>query len=193
MLNRNGLAVRGIERLIHVVDELGVGVVEGVQLQNHPLGQACCRGADAAGGGQIDAVFGGSLLNVAHFEDGPVHFAVETIAQLLCHVAQVEVVIRNFSHVHVLAEIGIGGVGSTVFDGLCIGQVTVGALSGGSTGENSNLELASGFMLFHSDFCKFFSHGLSHTCWCESAKCQILIVLDKGCSLGSRHSCISHF
>ena len=147
MLNGNSLAVGGIQRLIYVVDELGIGVVERVELQDDVLGQTGSGRADTTGGSQVDMIVVAHLLNVANLEDGPVNVAIETIAQLLCHVAQVQVVVGNLAQVHMLAEVGVGGVGSTIEDSLCVGQVTVGALSCGGTREDCHLELAACLML----------------------------------------------
>ncbi len=148
-----GLAVGRVERLVDVVDVLGVGAVELVELEDDLLSQTGSRGADAAGSCQIDAHLVAHLLYVADLEDGPVHVAVESVAQLLCHVAKVQVVVGNLAQVDMLAEIGVGGVGSTVEDGLCVGQVAVGALSGAGTGEDSHLEFASSLMLGQRNLC----------------------------------------
>ena len=149
----NGLAVRGVQRLVDVVEILGVGAVERVQLEDDLLGQTGSRGADTAGGGQVDVIVVAAVLDVADLKDGPVHVAVETVAQLLCHVAQVQVVVGNLAHVDMLAEVGVGGVGGTVEDSLRVGQVAVGALSGRGTSKDGHLELAASLMLGHRNLC----------------------------------------
>ncbi len=130
MLNGDSLAVGGIQWLIDVMDEFGIGVVERVQLQDHVLGQTGSSGRNTTGSSQIDMIVVTNLLDVAHLQDGPVHITVETIAQLLCHVAQVQVVVGNLTQIDMLAEVGVGGVGGTVLDGLCVSQHTVSRLTG---------------------------------------------------------------
>ena len=188
----NGLAVGRVERLIHVVEELGVGVVEGVELQNDMLGQTGCCGADAAGSGKVSLVEAVGLLNVAHLENSPVDVTVEAVAQLLCHMAQVKVVVGNLAHVHMFAEVGVGGVGSAVFESLCIGQVTVGALSGGGTGEDAHFEGTSGFVLSLSDFGQLFGHGFGHSGGSEATHCNIFSVFNQRRSLDCGHKCVRH-
>ena len=153
VLDGDSLAVRGIQRLIHVVNELGIGVMEAVQLQNHVLGQTGSCGRDTTSSCQIYMVVIAHFFNVAHLEDSPVQRTIEAIAQLLCHMAQVQVVIGNLTHVHVLAEIGVRGVRGTIEYCLGVCQVTIGALSGRGTGEDSHLELATGLVLSHSNLC----------------------------------------
>ena len=117
------------------------------------LSQTGCCGRNTTSGSQIDVIIVTHLFNVAHFEDSPIQRTVETIAQLLCHVTQVQVVVGNLTQIDVLAEVGVGGVGSTIEDSLCIGQVTISRLSGRSAREDSHLELAASLVLSHSNLC----------------------------------------
>ena len=188
----DGKTVRRVEGLIHVVDKLGVGVMERVEFQNHSLGQTGCRGTDATGGSEIGLVEIAGILNVANLEDGPVYVTVETIAQLLCHVAQMKVVVRNLTHVHMLAEIRVGGVGCTILDGLGNSQVAISALSGGGASEDAHLERTSGLMLGCSNFSQFFCHCLCYSRRCKAAERKVLTVFDKRRCLGSSQKCISH-
>ena len=93
------------------------------------------------------------LLDVAHFQDSPVNITVEAIAELLCHVTQMQVVVGNLTQVDMLAEIGIGGVGGTIKDRLGIRQVAISALSCGGTSKDSYFELPSCLMFGNGDFC----------------------------------------
>ena len=77
------------------------------------------------------------------------------------------------------AEVVVGGVGSAILDGLSVGQIAIGALSRGCTGENSHLELSSCLMLGKSDFGKFLGYGLCHTGWCEATKSEMFTILDQ--------------
>ena len=129
MLNGNSLAVRRIERFIYIVDVLCVRIVERVQLQNHMLGQTGSSRRDTTCSSQVYMIVVTYFLNVAHLKDSPVNISLEAIAKLLCHMTQVQVVIGDFTQVDVLAEIGIGGVRSTIKNSLGIGQVAISALS----------------------------------------------------------------
>ena len=178
MLYGYGLAVGRVEGLVHVVYELGVGVVKRVQLQDDVLVQPGCRGRYASGGGQVGAHLAALLLDVAHLEYGPVHLSVEAVAQLLRHVAQLQVVVGNLAQVDVLAEVGVGGVGGAVLDGLRVGQVSVGRLAGGSAGEDAHLERPAGLVLGHGYLCQFLGNCLGHAGGRKSAQGQVLVVLD---------------
>ena len=72
MLDGDSLAVRRIQRLIHVVNELRIGVMEAVQLQNHMLSQTGSRRRNTTGSSQIDMIVVTHLFDVAHLEDCPV-------------------------------------------------------------------------------------------------------------------------
>ena len=153
LLNHDGLAVRWIQGFIDVVDKLGIGIVEAIQFQDDMLGQTCCRGRDTTSGCQVDMVIVAHLLDVADFKNSPVQRTIEAIAQFLCHVAQVQVVVGNLTQVDVLAEVGVGGVRGTIENGLCIGQVTIGRLSGRGTSEDGHLKLAACLVLCDSYLC----------------------------------------
>jgi hypothetical protein len=93
------------------------------------LGQTGSSRRDTTCSGQEDMIVVTHLFNVAHLKDSPVNISIEAIAKLLCHMTQVQVVIGDFTQVDMLAEIRIGGVGSTIKDSLGIGQVAISALS----------------------------------------------------------------
>ena len=179
LIDGDGLAVGRVEWLIHVVDEFRVGVVEGVEFQNDALGKAGSRGTDAAGSGEVSLVVAVSLFDVAHLKDSPVHITIESVAQFLCHVAQVQVVVGYLAGIDVLAEVVVSRIGSAVFDGVGVGQVTICALSCGSTGEDAHFEGTASLVLFDGDFGKFFGHGLGYTGRCESTEGQVFVVLYK--------------
>ena len=79
------------------MDVFCVGIVERVELQDNSFGQTGSCGRNAAGCGQIDVVVIAYFLNIAHFEDSPVDVTIESVAQFLCHVTQMQVVIRNLT------------------------------------------------------------------------------------------------
>jgi len=56
VLDGNSFAVRRIQRLIDVVDELGVGIVEAVELEDDVLSQTGSRRTDTTGSGQEDMI-----------------------------------------------------------------------------------------------------------------------------------------
>ena len=91
------------------------------------------------------------------------------------------------------AEVGIGGVGGAVLDGLGIGQVAVGTLSGGGSGEETHLEGTSGLMLGNGNLGQFLGHSLGGTRGGETAQSEIFSIFYQCCSFGSSHACISHY
>ena len=76
--------------------------MEGVQLEDNTfLGQTCHRGGDTASCGQIHfPVF----FDGAHLDNCPIDIAQETIAEVLCHHAKVNIVVCNLTSVDMLAE-----------------------------------------------------------------------------------------
>ena len=143
-----------------------------------------------AGSGEVDAPVVAGVLNVADLEDGPVDIAVESIAQFLCHVAQVQVVVGNLASIHMLTEIGVRGVGSTIEDSLGVGQITVGRLSSGSTCEDSHLELAASLVFSHRNLCQLLGCSLSHTSRSKATHGDMVAILNQRCCLGSGHTCV---
>ena len=113
--DRYRLAARRVERLVYVVQIFCLGAVESVKLQHHVLCQACHCGADASGSRQVSLACVGAFLDVAHLNYRPVNLSHKAVAQLLCHVAQVDVVVGYLACVYVLAEVRVGGVGRAVF------------------------------------------------------------------------------
>ena len=103
-----------------------------------------------------------------------------------------QVVVGNLTHVHVLTEIRIRGVGSTIENRLCISQVTIGALSCRSTREDCHLKLATSLMLSNSEFSQFLSGCLGHTSRCETTHGDVIAILNQRRSLCGSQSCISH-
>ena len=64
-----------------------------------------------------------------------------------------DVVVGYFAIVHGFAEVGVGGVGRAVADGLDAREHTVARVSGRSTGEDTYLERVSFCMFCFRDFC----------------------------------------
>ena len=126
---RYRLAQGRVLQLIDVVQVLGAHAVERVMLQDDVLCQPGRRRTDAPGRGEVGLAGVCPLLHVAHFEYGPVHLTHEPVAQLLRHLAQVNVVVGNLSRVNMAAEVGVGGVGRTVAYGHGVRQVAVGAMT----------------------------------------------------------------
>ena len=100
--------------------------------------------------------------------------------------------IGNLTHVDVLAEVGVGGVGGTILDGLSIGHIAIGRLSCRGTCEDAHLKLASCLMLLHGNLSQFLGSGLCHTSRRKTTHGDVLAVLNQRCSLSSGHTCISH-
>ena len=106
--------------LIYVVHELGVLAVEGVKLQNHVLCHSRYGRADATCRCEIRLAGVCTLLDVAHFEDSPVYLAVESIAEVLRHHGEMEVIIAYFVEVYCLAEAWISGVRCAEINGVSL-------------------------------------------------------------------------
>ena len=111
------------------MEQSGVGVVKGIELQDDALGQAGSRGGDATGRGEVGAALVGALVDAAHFEDGPVELAVESVAHALAHVAQVHVLVVHLAQIGVGAEVLVGGERCAESDGVGIGHVALDALA----------------------------------------------------------------
>ena len=151
MLDGYSLAVRRIQWLVYVVNELGVWIVERVQLQDNLLCQTGSCRRDTTGSSKINMIVVANLFDVTHLEDSPVNIAIETITQLLSHMTQVQVIIRNLAHVYMLTEIGIGCVRSTVLNSLSVSQITISTLSCRCTRKNTYLKLATCLVFCHSN------------------------------------------
>ena len=103
-----------------------------------------------------------------------------------------DVVIGNLAHVDMLAEITIGGVRGTIAYCLCVGKISIGALSSGCASEDAYLKLTACLVLGEGDFGQLFRYGLCGSRRSESAKGDVLSVFDQCCSFCSCHTCICH-
>ena len=186
VLDRNSLAIRRVSRLVNVLYELGVRIMETVEFEDDALCQSCSRRADAAGSGEIGFAGCFAFFDVAHFKDSPVDFAEESIAHLLCHVAEVDVVVRNFAGIHTLTEVAVRRVGCAILDSVCECEHSVGALTCRCSCEDAHLEGSSCSMLSLCNLCQLSCHCFRRSCGSESTECQILIVFNHCCSFGSR-------
>ena len=92
-------------------DTLGATGVSGIEFYNDLIGQTGNCGSNTYAGGYPDLTV---ISNVKGLHDGNVEFAVESVTHLLCHVAQVDVIVGYFTVVYGCAEILVCSVGSTV-------------------------------------------------------------------------------
>ena len=137
--------------------------MEMVVLENHVLCETSSSRTDATGRGEISLACCLALFEVAHLKDSPINLSHESVSQLLSHLREVDVVVGNLTHVHMLAEIRVGSVGSTIAYSLCVGEVTVGALSCRSTSEDAYLKFATSLMLGESNLGEFLGDSLCCT------------------------------
>ena len=79
-----------------------------VVFQNDALGQPHDGRDDATGRGQIGTALAVAHFVVAHLDDSPVYFAVESSAQTLGHVTEVHVLVVDFAQIGMGAEILVG-------------------------------------------------------------------------------------
>ena len=129
MLDGYSLAIRRIQWLVYVVNKFGVWIVERVKLQYDLLCQTSSCRRYTTGSSKINMIVVTHLFDVANLENSPINIAIETITQLLSHMTQVQVVIRNLAHVYMLTEVGIGCIRSAILDSLSISQITISTLS----------------------------------------------------------------
>ena len=87
--------------------------------------------------------------------------------------------------VDVLAEVGIGGVGSTEVNGEGVRKVAVAALARAGSGEDADFERPSGSMFCLCLLGYFCGCTLCYACWREATQADGLSVLDECCSFCS--------
>ena len=186
--HRNGLAseaaLRGLER---VVKQARVGAVEAVALDDDALGEPHYGGGDASGRGQVSLADVLSLDHVAHFDDGPVYFAVEVAPQPLGHVAQMHVLILYLAQVGVLAEVLVGAEGRAEAQCPRRSHVAFDALAGGSAGEYAHAELLSTVVEQPGTLRKFPESGLRASTGSEARKSKSVFVVDHCRSFGGSY------
>ena len=186
------LAQRRVKWLVDVVQMFCLGAVERVKLQDDVFGQTCHCRAYASCGCEVGAAFCFALVYVAHFKYGPVYLSHEAVAQFLCHLAQVYVVVGYLAGVDMAAEVTVCRVWCAVSYGLRVREVAVGALAGRCAGEEAYLKLASGLVFGLRYLGQLFGHGFGRTRRGKSAKAYILAVADHCGSLGRRHAFLCH-
>lgn len=96
-----------------VVKETRVRVVELVVLDNYLFSQAGYSRNDATSSSKISSTLCGTLVQIAHFDDCPVNFAIESASQSLCHMTEVHILVVNFSKIGMCAEVFVGRERST--------------------------------------------------------------------------------
>ena len=84
-----------------------------------------------------------ALVKVAHLNNSPIHFAIETTTKALGHVSEVHVLIVYFTKIRVSPEIFICGEGCTEFQCLGSSHVAFDTLAAGSARENTHSEFNS--------------------------------------------------
>ena len=142
-------------------------------------------GGDASGGGEVDFAV---ISQFASFDDGHVHLAHEAVAQLLCHLREVDVVVGNLAVVYGRAEILVGGVGRAVADGLGAGQHAVARFARRGSREDAHLEGVPFGVFCFCNLCQFGGDGFGGAGGCESAQADVVAVLDEAGSFCCRNS-----
>ena len=135
---------RGAERafcyLIYIVQITGSWTVEGILLDEYLLGKADDGRNDAAGRGKECLAGSFAFFQIRNFDDGKVYFAIETTAQALSHVAEMHILVVDFTEIGMGAEILVGRKWRTELDGMGCCHVTFDTLRGRSTREDAHLE-----------------------------------------------------
>ena len=142
---------------------LGVWAMELVVLENNMLCESSGSRTDTTSRGEVCLAGCFTLFEVAHLKDSPVNLTHESVSQLLSHLREVDVVVCDLTHVHMLAEVGVGGVGSAITDSLCVGEVTIGTLSCRGTSEDTYLKFSTCLMLGESNLGEFLGNSLCCT------------------------------
>ena len=168
------------------METLALGAMEGVYFyEDAALSETASCGANTSGSGEEDVCLGAVNFNVASFDDGPVDVAEVALANLCGHVGEVEIGVANLVEVDVLAEVGVGGVGSTEAQGLFVGEYAVAALTCAGTGEDVDLEGPTGFV-FDVCFLSYFGgDALRYAGRCEAREAEGVAVLNHCCGFGS--------
>src|SRR5574344_1018850 len=149
-----------------------------------------CNGwTDTTGSCQISLTI---FSDFTHLDDCPIHFAHKSATKLLSHLTQVDVIVRDFSCVQMFTEVGVGRVGSTVFNCLCVSQVTIGALTCRCSREDTYLEWAACLMFCHCLFSQFLCYCFGNTCWRKPAQPDIVAILNHCCCFCRSHTCKCH-
>ena len=115
-------AVRRIGRLIDVMQALGATGMGGIELNDNLIGQTGYGGSDTHTGGHPYLTV---ISNVKGLHDGNIKLAVESVTHLLCHMAQVDVIICNLTVVYSGTEILVGGIRSAVTQSVLTCQYSV--------------------------------------------------------------------
>jgi len=145
------------------------------------LGEKGGGGSDA--GGEEDFAIGG---NVGGFDDGPVHFSEEAVAQVLRQQGKVHVEEMGFPGVDAFAQILVRLIGRAELDGIRSGEFAIEGRAGGGAGDDADFKFA---------FRSMFDAGLGSdgggddfggTGWSESAEADDFVMVDQGgCFVGS--------
>ena len=181
--HHDGTAVLpAVGRLVGIVQILGVGVVELVVFKDDVFCQACNGGDDTSCRRQVCAAFLVAFHHIADFDDGPVDLSIEPVAESLCHVSEVHVLVVHLSQVGVSAEILVRGEGCAEFDGFSYGHISFYALAGGSSGKDSYLEFLALFVQSDGTLREFTEDGLGVGVRCKARECHSITVVYQFCS-----------
>ena len=77
----------------------GCWTVEGILLDEHLLGKADDGRNDAAGRGKECLTGSFAFFQIRNFDDGKVYLAIETTAQALSHVAEMHILVVDFTEI----------------------------------------------------------------------------------------------
>ena len=188
---------RGAERafcyLINIVKIAGSRTVEGILLDEHLLGKADDGRNNAAGRGKECLAGGFAFFQIRNLDDGKVYFAIETTAQALSHVAEVHILVVDFTEIGMSSKVLVGRKWRTELDGMGCCHVTFDTLRGRSTREDAHLERSACLVLSHGSLGEFAEGCLRHAVWCETTQSDCILIVNHRCRFGSTQSCICHF
>ena len=190
VLDWNHLALRWVEWFVNVVQANRLRTMESIELENDTfLSKTCSCWSNTACCCEINFSV---WFDSTNLKDCPIHITHEAIAQFLCHVAEVEVVVSNLACIHMLTESWVSGVRCAIADSMFIRKDTVATLTSGSTCENTNLIRATCLVLSMCNFSNLCCDSLGCSCWSETTEGNVIAVLHQCSCLSSCDSCKRH-
>ena len=181
--------VRGIQRNIVVVESAERVVIVAGIFDDDLLGHHGHRGAHAKTGAEDDVAVGAHLRSLDY---GNVKVAVEAVAQILRHMAQVRVEVLYLAAVDAGTRVLVTLIRYTQVDGVGAGQLAVHVVVGRRSGEDVDLEFLALLVELLGALRKGHCHYFGCSRGCKAREAYIITILDVtgrffGCNKGNAH------
>lgn len=138
------------------------------------LGEEGGGGSDA--GGQEHLAIDG---DIGGFDDGPIEFAEEAVADVLRQEGKVHVEEMRLSGVDAGTEVFVGLVGCAELDRVRLGEFSIEGGAGGCTGDDADFEIPAGLMFRAGFFGDGGGDDFRCSCRGESAESDHVVVFDE--------------